>query len=161
MPFHPELGAPAARVLRRPEVTLASLVERGVVELEIGEDAGGAERSSVETEVKYEGYLRRQEATIARSARDEGRAIPAGFPYADVPGLSTEVVSRLGSARPATLGQAGRIPGVTPAAVAVLGAYVKRWRGRAAGAGDAEDPECGRARPSPPSTPPGAQPTLQ
>ena len=130
----------AAQVLRRPEVTLDSLAEQGVLDLEIGEDAAGAERSSVETAVKYEGYLRRQEATIARSAKEEGRLIPVGFPYADVAGLSTEVVSRLGSVQPATLGQAGRIPGVTPAAVAVLGAYVKRWRGRPAAA-DAEDRE--------------------
>ncbi len=118
----------AARLLRRPEVTLAALAAKGVV-LDIGEDSAGAEASSVETELKYEGYLRRQEATIARSAREEGRRIPAGFPYEDVPGLSTEVASRLGSVRPATLGQAGRVPGVTPAAVAVLGAYVKRWSG--------------------------------
>lgn len=118
----------AAQVLRRPGATLASLAERGVLALEIGADAAGAERSSVETAVKYEGYLRRQEATIARSARDEGRRIPPDFPYADVPGLSTEVVSRLGAARPDTLGQAGRVPGVTPAAVAVIGAYVKRWQ---------------------------------
>ena len=117
----------ATQVLRRPEVTLAALADAGVVDLEFGVDAAGAERSSVETAVKYEGYLRRQEATIARSAGNEGRRIPAGCPYAEVPGLSTEVVSRLGSVKPATLGQAGRIPGVTPAAVAVLGAYVKRW----------------------------------
>ena len=121
----------ATRMLRRPDVTLDSLVESGV-DLEIGADAAGAERSSVETAVKYEGYLRRQEATIARSAKEEGRRIPAGFPYADVPGLSMEVVSRLGAANPATLGQAGRIPGVTPAAVAVLAAFVKRWDGREA-----------------------------
>ena len=119
----------AAQMLRRPDVTLDSLAARGVG-LDIGADAAGAERSSVETAVKYEGYLRRQEATIARSAREEGRRIPAGFEYADVPGLSAEVVSRLGAANPATLGQAGRIPGVTPAAVAVLGAFVKRWVGR-------------------------------
>ena len=119
----------AAQMLRRPDVTLDSLSARGVG-LDIGADAAGAERSSVETAVKYEGYLRRQEATIARSAREEGRRIPAGFEYADVPGLSAEVVSRLGAANPATLGQAGRIPGVTPAAVAVLGAFVKRWAGR-------------------------------
>ncbi len=119
----------AAQMLRRPDVTLDSLAARGVG-LDIGADAAGAERSSVETVVKYEGYLRRQEATIARSAKEEGRRIPAGFEYADVPGLSAEVVSRLGAANPATLGQAGRIPGVTPAAVAVLGAFVKRRVGR-------------------------------
>lgn len=116
----------AARVLRRPGVTLAALAEQGLA-LDVGADPTGAEASSVETAVKYEGYLRRQEATTARTAKDEGRRIPAGFPYAEVPGLSTEVVSRLGQARPDTLGQAGRVPGVTPAAVAVIGAYVKRW----------------------------------
>ena len=136
----------AARMLRRPEVSLASLEEQGVVALEVGDDAGGAERSSVETVVKYEGYLRRQEATIARSAKEERRLIPAGFPYGDVPGLSAEVASRLGSAEPGTLGQAGRIPGVTPAAVAVLGAYVKRWSGRTPGVDAAADPrESGQA----------------
>ncbi len=143
---------PAAQVLRRPGVTLALMGERGVVKLEIGVDSAGAERSSVETAVKYEGYLRRQEATIARSAKEEGRRIPAGFPYDDVPGLSTEVASRLGSIQPVTLGQAGRIPGVTPAAVAVLGAYVKRWRGRAPAGGDAGD----RKRPEPTGPPPPA-----
>jgi tRNA uridine 5-carboxymethylaminomethyl modification enzyme len=120
----------ATQVLRRPGVTLGTLADQGVVDLEIGVDAAGAERSSVETAVKYEGYLRRQEATIARAARDEGRRIPPDFPYGDVPGLSTEVASRLVSVQPATLGQAGRVPGVTPAAVAVLGAYVRRWGGR-------------------------------
>jgi len=85
------------------------------------------ELSSVETEVKYEGYLRRQEATVARQRRDERRRIPAGFPFARVPGLSREVQERLEGVGPATLGQAARVPGVTPAAVAVLGAYVKRW----------------------------------
>ena len=140
----------ADQVLRRPGVTLAALAEQGLA-LDVGADPTGAEASSVETAVKYEGYLRRQEATIARTAKDEGRRIPADFPYADVPGLSTEVVSRLGQARPDTLGQAGRVPGVTPAAVAVIGAYVKRWsagkrrEGTAAPAGRQPEPKAGVA----------------
>ena len=121
----------AARVLRRPGETLVGLAQRGLVELEIGRDGAAVEISSVETLVKYEGYLRRQEASVARRERDERRRIPAGFPYEAVPGLSREVVSRLGEVRPGTLGQAGRVPGVTPAAVAVLGAYVRRWGGAA------------------------------
>ena len=84
--------------------------------------------------MKYEGYLRRQEATVARRERDERRRIPAGFPFAAVPGLSREAVERLSAVGPGTLGQAGRVPGVTAAAVAVLGAYVKRW-GRSVGDG--------------------------
>lgn len=108
-------------------MTLSELETRGVIELETGPDGAAVEISSVETVVKYEGYLRRQEATVARRERDDRRRIPAGFPFDAVPGLSREVVERLGSVVPETLGQAGRVPGVTPAAVAVLGAYVKRW----------------------------------
>ena len=119
----------ASQVLRRPGVTLAALAARGVVELETVRDSAAVEMSSVETVVKYEGYLRRQEASVARRERDERRLIPAGFPFAAVPGLSREVVERLSAVEPETLGQAGRVPGVTPAAVAVLGAYVKRWGG--------------------------------
>lgn len=117
----------ATQVLRRPGVTLAGLAAQGVVEVETGEDGAAVEISSVETVVKYAGYLRRQEATVARRERDERRVIPTGFPFGKVPGLSREVVERLTSVVPETLGQAGRVPGVTPAAVAVLGAYVKRW----------------------------------
>jgi len=116
-----------AQVLKRPGVTLAGLAADGVVEVETGEDGAAVEMSSVETLVKYEGYLRRQEATVVRLERDERRRIPEAFPFEAVPGLSREIVERLRAVVPATLGQAARIPGVTPAAVAVLGAYVKRW----------------------------------
>ena len=115
---------------------MADLAARGIVEVETGEDGASVEMSSVETVVKYAGYLRRQEATVARRERDERRVIPAGFPFEGVPGLSREVVERLTAVVPETLGQAARVPGVTPAAVAVLGAYVKRW-GRVANAGGA------------------------
>ena len=76
--------------------------------------------------MKYAGYLRRQEIEIERARRDERRRIPRGFPFEKVPGLSREVVQRLRQVQPDTLGHALRIPGVTPAAVAVLGAYVGR-----------------------------------
>ena len=82
--------------------------------------------ASAETAVKYAGYLRREESEIARSRKDELRRIPRDFPFERVPGLSREVVQRLSQVRPDTLGQALRIPGVTPAAVAVLGAFVGR-----------------------------------
>jgi tRNA uridine 5-carboxymethylaminomethyl modification enzyme len=117
----------ASRVLKRAGVTLTGLVSQGVLELESGDDGASVEVSSVETVVKYEGYLRRQESTVARMALDERRRIPAGFPFGDVSGLSREVVERLTAVVPETLGQAARVPGVTPAAVAVLGTYVKRW----------------------------------
>jgi tRNA uridine 5-carboxymethylaminomethyl modification enzyme len=82
--------------------------------------------ASAETAVKYVGYLRRQESEIERARRDERRRIPREFPFERVPGLSREVVQRLTQVQPDTLGQALRIPGITPAAVAVLGAYVGR-----------------------------------
>ena len=76
--------------------------------------------------MKYQGYLKRQESDIRRQSREEQRRIPREFRYAGVPGLSAEVVHRLTQIRPETIGQAARVPGVTPAAVAVLSTYVSR-----------------------------------
>jgi tRNA uridine 5-carboxymethylaminomethyl modification enzyme len=116
----------ASRVLRQPEVRLADLMRDGLVVLEIDAGAAAVDVASVETSIKYAGYLRRQESEIERACRDERRRIPPGFPFERVSGLSREVVQRLSQVRPDTLGQALRIPGVTPAAVAVLGAHVGR-----------------------------------
>ncbi len=118
---------PASQLLRQPEVRLANLVSGQRLPL-FERDSGDAtlDMASAETAVKYAGYLRRQESEIARGRKDEGRRIPTDFPFARVPGLSREVVQRLTQVRPDTLGQALRIPGVTPAAVAVLGAFVGR-----------------------------------
>ena len=81
---------------------------------------------SLETAVKYEGYLKQEASRAERLQRSERRRIPRGFPFGRVPGLSAEVVHRLRQVAPETLGQASRIPGVTPAAVAVLNAYLSR-----------------------------------
>jgi tRNA uridine 5-carboxymethylaminomethyl modification enzyme len=119
---------PASQLLRQPEVKLADLVGAGGIQgLAFDAAASAVDFASVETAVKYEGYLRRQETEIARSRKDERRRIPATFPFDRVPGLSREVIQRLTQVRPDTLGQALRIPGVTPAAVAVLSAYVGRF----------------------------------
>ena len=80
--------------------------------------------TTVETEAKYEGYLAQQNRQIQQLAQSEGRQIPASFSYDRIPGLSNEVRQKLTRVRPGTLGQAGRIPGVTPAAVAVLDIYL-------------------------------------
>jgi tRNA uridine 5-carboxymethylaminomethyl modification enzyme len=117
---------PASQLLRRPEIRLEELFNSGRVKLEVDPRAGATDLASAETTVKYTGYLRRQEAEVERSRKDERRRIPPGFPFEDVPGLSKEVVQRLAQIRPDTLGHALRIPGVTPAAVAVLSAYVGR-----------------------------------
>jgi tRNA uridine 5-carboxymethylaminomethyl modification enzyme len=118
---------PASQLLRRPSVDLADMLERGLVALEIDEESRAVDIDSLQTSVKYEGYLKRQEVEIERARRDERRRIPAGFPFARVPGLSKEVIQRLAQVQPDTLGHALRIPGVTPAAVAVLAAYVGRF----------------------------------
>jgi tRNA uridine 5-carboxymethylaminomethyl modification enzyme len=118
----------ASRALRQPEVRLADLVARGEVALDMDQASGEIDLASVETELKYEGYLKRQTATIERQRRQESRGIPAQFMFEGIPGLSREMVERLSSVRPATLGQASRIPGVTPAAVALVGAYLDRSR---------------------------------
>jgi tRNA uridine 5-carboxymethylaminomethyl modification enzyme len=94
--------------------------------LQILPNAAALDAASIETTVKYAGYLRRQESEIERARKAERRRIPSNFPFERVPGLSREVVQRLSQVRPDTLGQALRIPGVTPAAVAVLAAYVGR-----------------------------------
>ena len=117
----------ASQLLRQPEVRLSDLVSSGALprfELETSDAA--ADVASAETAVKYAGYLRRQEGEIERARKDERRRIPPSFPYERVPGLSREVVQRLTQIQPDTLGHALRIPGVTPAAVAVLGAYLGR-----------------------------------
>ena len=119
---------PAARALKQPEVTLAALVNDGQLSLATTPASEALDLASVETEFRYEGYLRRQVASVGRMRRQEGRVIPEAFPFETVPGLSREMVQRLGEVRPATLGQAARIPGVTPAAVAVVGAYIEKRR---------------------------------
>ncbi len=120
--------APAEEVLRQPERGLADLVASGQVVFETIEGAEDMDLAAVETDIKYEGYIRREEAAAARSRREEAREIPGEFRYRGLPGLTAEAIERLSAVRPETLGQAGRIPGVTPAAVAVIGFHVEQVR---------------------------------
>ncbi|OFW22914.1 MAG: tRNA uridine-5-carboxymethylaminomethyl(34) synthesis enzyme MnmG [Acidobacteria bacterium RIFCSPLOWO2_12_FULL_66_21] len=116
---------PASRALKQPEVSLAALLDEGQLALDV---AGSADLWSLETEFKYEGYLRRQTIAVERQRRQEQRAIPGALVFQGIPGLSREMVERLSAVRPATLGQALRIPGVTPAAVAIIAHHVERGR---------------------------------
>lgn len=118
---------PASQALRRPELSLARLEAAGDVALKTTPEDRLLDLSSVETTVKYEGYLLRQQQAVNRAQHTERRRIPDAFPFERVPGLSREMVQRFSEARPETLGQAQRIPGVTPAAVAVVGAYLDRF----------------------------------
>jgi tRNA uridine 5-carboxymethylaminomethyl modification enzyme len=116
----------AAQRLRQPGTSLSELVDSRSVSFETTPAARELDIASVETAIKYEGYLKQEASRAARVRRDERRAIPERFPFAKVPGLSREVVHRLSEVKPETLGQASRIPGVTPAAIAVLGAFLGR-----------------------------------
>jgi tRNA uridine 5-carboxymethylaminomethyl modification enzyme len=115
----------AAQALRQPETTLAALISRGDASLDLADADRELDIVSAETAMKYEGYLRRQRQTVERDRKQEHVRIPARFPYTQVPGLSREMVQRFTQVQPETLGQALRISGATPAAVAVLGAYLR------------------------------------
>ncbi|HRC71370.1 MAG TPA: tRNA uridine-5-carboxymethylaminomethyl(34) synthesis enzyme MnmG [Candidatus Competibacter sp.] len=128
----------AAELLRRPEVRYPELMSLP------GVGPGEADphvAEQVEIQVKYAGYIERQRDEIERQRRHEELALPADFDYGRVRGLSREVGEKLSRQRPLTLGQAGRIPGVTPAAISLLLVHLKRGRMR----------ENGLLRPSPPS----------
>jgi len=83
------------------------------------------ELKSVETEIKYEGYLLQQQRAMDRLKKSEQHAIPEWFDYRSVSGLSREMQEKLSKVQPRTLGQASRIPGVTPAAVSLVNVYVE------------------------------------
>ncbi len=124
------LGQPLSRdskvseLLKRPELdykTLMTLpgVGPGVADLENAQQ--------VEIQAKYHGYLARQHEEVARAKRYEDRLLPPHFDYTRVSGLSAEAVQRLEEVRPATLGQASRISGITPAAVSLLLVHIKKY----------------------------------
>jgi tRNA uridine 5-carboxymethylaminomethyl modification enzyme len=115
----------ALDLLKRPELDYASLVQ---VE---GLGPGVADRDvagQVEVQAKYSGYLERQAGEIERNRRNESRRIPGDLVYASVRGLSAEVREKLESSRPGTIGQASRIPGMTPAAISLLLVHLKKQR---------------------------------
>jgi tRNA uridine 5-carboxymethylaminomethyl modification enzyme len=115
----------AVDLLRRPELDYAKLMQVPGLGPAV-DDPRVAEQ--VEIEAKYAGYLDRQREEIARARRHETTAIPAAFDYAQVPGLSAEALQKLERVRPETLGQARRIPGMTPAAVSLLLVHLERRR---------------------------------
>jgi tRNA uridine 5-carboxymethylaminomethyl modification enzyme len=152
-------GSPltGAQLLKRPELSIEDLMEwineglrsvtpGGACPDEIGSPASvGAQGSPrrppllsreearrVETDFKYEGYLQQQERQMDRLKRAELRRIPEWFDYRKVSGLSREVTEKLIRVRPLTLGQASRIPGITPAAVSLVNCYIEIFQRRAA-----------------------------
>ncbi|MBV8867610.1 MAG: tRNA uridine-5-carboxymethylaminomethyl(34) synthesis enzyme MnmG [Acidobacteriaceae bacterium] len=108
--------------LRRPEARIDQL--RSWLIGKLGGRMAPGVLTTLETESKYAGYLAQQDRQVQQLRNAEERKIPADFAYLAIPGLSNEVRQKLTRVRPGTLGQAGRIPGVTPAAIAVLDIYL-------------------------------------
>jgi tRNA uridine 5-carboxymethylaminomethyl modification enzyme len=132
------VGQPLAQLLKRPEVTVEQLapVLNELLPKFFERDSSGPsviglssevrnELKSVETEIKYAGYLDQQQRAIERLKKAEQRHIPHWFDYGAVSGLSREMQEKLGNVVPQTLGQASRIPGVTPAAVSLINVYIE------------------------------------
>jgi len=117
-------GKSLDELLRRPEVRISSLVSETPALAALGADAELWE--SVEVDVKYEGYAKRQLEDVARMKRQESREIPADFQYLGLKGLAIEAIEKLDRLRPRTLGAAGRIDGVRPPDVALLAVHLER-----------------------------------
>jgi tRNA uridine 5-carboxymethylaminomethyl modification enzyme len=118
----------AFELLRRPEVRYDDLLElAGSPDFSaLDPRVPDQVRAQVEVRAKYAGYIERQREEIERQGRHERTTVPEDLDYDAVPGLSTEVRLRLAEARPATLGQAARVPGVTPSAISLLLVHLKR-----------------------------------
>jgi tRNA uridine 5-carboxymethylaminomethyl modification enzyme len=117
-----DAGHTIADALRRPALGFADVAEcfQPPLEPQIGE--------RLAIELKCEGYVRRQELAIERAAKSENATIPPDFDYAAIAALSREAREKLGSRRPRTLGMAGRIPGITPSDVAIVGLFLHKGR---------------------------------
>ncbi len=113
-------GKSLAERLRSPGVTYRDVSPDGELDDELGE--------RLAVEIKYEGYIRRQSSLVEKMSRSEHVTIPTGFAYAKLAALSREAIEKLSDVRPSNIGQAGRIPGVTPADVAVLAIYLESAR---------------------------------
>lgn len=129
------LGAPLSRevraleLIRRPEVSYAALIATDAVGGGLTlDDERLVEQISMQLDVqaKYHGYISRQTTEIERQRRHEETSLPNDLDYAEIRGLSNEVRQRLNEARPVTLGQAARVPGVTPAAISLLLVHLKK-----------------------------------
>ncbi|MGB0845415.1 MAG: tRNA uridine-5-carboxymethylaminomethyl(34) synthesis enzyme MnmG [Thiolinea sp.] len=122
-------------LLRRPQVTYENLMSLEVTRPDVGMPVLDEKvREQVEIQCKYAGYIERQQAEIAKQQRHEETLLPEQLDYADVQGLSNEVRQKLQEQRPVTIGQASRIPGMTPAAISLLLVHLKKQTMRDAGA---------------------------
>lgn len=118
-------GTGADQILKRPEMTYRKMMEM------LGCPAFDEETvEEMEITVKYEGYIARQEAAVRKAARMENEKLPLDMDYLSLDGISTEAKQKMDKIRPLSLGQAARIPGVSPADISVLMVYVKQRKGK-------------------------------
>ena len=111
-----------ARLLQRPNITYKDIEKISSPPCSLREEY----KRTVEIEIKYEGYIKKEEQLIKRLQSMENMRIPPDFTYGDIPGLSKEVIEKLEAVRPISLAQASRIPGITPSAISILSIYVAR-----------------------------------
>jgi tRNA uridine 5-carboxymethylaminomethyl modification enzyme len=109
----PTLGA----LLKRPEIRMEELINEGVIDTE---PVRREDIVSLETSIKYEGYLKQQEREVKKLRSAEARRLPEDLDYSNMPGLSREIVEKLSRVKPQSIAQASRIPGVTPASISIL-----------------------------------------
>jgi tRNA uridine 5-carboxymethylaminomethyl modification enzyme len=117
-------GIRAIELLKRPELSYEMVLRMAALEPMLTAD----QAAELEVDVKYDGYVRRQTEAVERFRRLEDARIPHWVDFSTVPGLSTEVRERLSAGRPISLGQAARMPGITPAAVSLLAIHIKSRR---------------------------------
>ncbi|MBI3939918.1 MAG: tRNA uridine-5-carboxymethylaminomethyl(34) synthesis enzyme MnmG [Acidobacteria bacterium] len=124
-------GVSLEQLLKRPEFKIDQLA--GLLR-DSGHELSDEERQAAEIQVKYEGYIRQQTQDVQKMQAMQQRRISGDFDYARVPGLSREVVEKLSHLRPATLGMASRVSGITPAAISILNVHLELERRRRAAA---------------------------
>ena len=112
---------PLKNMLKKPEVRFKNVVEYKKFKLPLSDE----EIRNIESEVKYEGYLKKQEKEIARIKRVDKEEIPKNTEFKKIAGLTGEMIEKLEKTRPQTIGEAKKIPGITPAATINLHIYLK------------------------------------
>ena len=111
-------------MLRRPEISYPELR----VFYDGGDEVEAAVAEEVETQVKYAGYIQRQEEQVVRLRKLEGLKLPSDLDYKSIPGLTKEIIEKMQKIKPHSLGQASRISGVTPVAISILMIYLKKTK---------------------------------
>lgn len=115
-------GVTVSELLKRPEITINKVKEQYPELIRYSDKA----LEQVEIAIKYEGYIKRQIEQVERFREFETISLPDNLNYNEIPSLSTEVREKLSKTRPVSLGQASRIQGITPAAIAVIHIYLKK-----------------------------------